>query len=429
MIENNQNKTYLCIDLKSFYASVECAELGLDPFTTNLVVADVERTKGTVCLAITPAMKKLGVVNRCRLFEIPKNIEYMVVKPRMSLYMKKSAEIYSVYLKYIAPEDIHVYSVDECFIDITDYIKLYDMTALELAKLLIKDVYDTTKIPAAVGIGGNLFLAKVGLDITAKRSKDSIGIVDLKTFKESLWFYKPITDIWSIGRGTAKRLEKYGIFDLYGVAHADEKLLYKEFGINAELLIDHANGIEPCTIKDIKSYVSKNESLSHSQILPCDYNYDDALIVLKEMVEKIVLEMIEHKLATNNISLGVGYSKDVNAKSTGGSRKLNVYTNSISKIMGFFEEFYKETTNKNLPIRKITVGLNNVVNEIYKDFDLLTDRDAENKEYDLQGVIIDIKKKFGKNSILRGMSYQKNATARDRNKMIGGHNGGEDDKS
>ncbi len=282
-------KKYVCIDLKSFYASVECAELGLDPFTTNLVVADVERTKGTVCLAITPAMKKLGIQNRCRLFEIPKNIEYITVKPRMNLYMKKSAEIYSIYLKYVAPEDIHVYSVDECFIDITDYMKLYDMSAFDIAKMLVKDVLETTKIPASCGVGDNLFLAKVALDIMAKRTKEGIGVLDLETFKKEMWFYKPITDIWSIGVGIANRLKKYGVSDLYGIAHMDENILYREFGVNAELLIDHAKGIEPCTIKDIHSYRSKNASISHSQILPCDYNFNDAFIVLKEMVEKIAL--------------------------------------------------------------------------------------------------------------------------------------------
>lgn len=427
-MDKSESKKYICIDLKSFYASVECAELGLDPFTTNLVVADVERTKGTVCLAITPAMKKLGVKNRCRLFEIPKNIEYITVKPKMSLYMKKSAEIYSVYLKYVAPEDIHVYSVDECFIDITDYIKLYDMSAVEIAKMLIKDVYQSTKIPASVGIGDNLFLAKVALDITAKHSEDSIGILDVDSFKKSIWFYKPITDIWSIGDGIAKRLKKYGVTDLYGVAHMDEKILYREFGVNAELLIDHANGVEPCTIKDIKAYVSKNSSISHSQILPCDYSVEDASVILKEMVEKIVLELIEKRLVTNNISLLINYSKTVNESGTGGSRKLAVYTNSIKKLMKIFVDFYMQTVNKNLPIRKISIGLNNVVDEKYKDFDLLSNIEEENREKTLQNTIIDIKRKFGKNSILRGMSYQKNATARERNKMIGGHNGGEDDK-
>ena len=422
-----ENKKYICIDLKSFYASVECAELGLDPFTTNLVVADVERTKGTVCLAITPAMKKLGIRNRCRLFEIPKNIEYITIKPRMNLYMKKSAEIYSIYLKYIAPEDIHVYSVDECFIDVTDYIKLYDMSALEIAKMLLKDVMKSTKIPASAGIGDNLFLAKVALDITAKHSEDSIGILDLETFKKTMWYYKPITDIWSIGDGIANRLKKYGVHDLYGIAHMDESILYREFGVNAELLIDHSKGIEPCTINDIKSYVSKNSSLSHSQILPCDYAFEDALIVLKEMVEKIVLELIENKLVTNNISLSISYSRNINIKATGGSRKLSLYTNSVKNLMKNFEDFYLETVSKNLPIRKISVGLNNVVNEIYKDYDLLSDIGMENKEYALQGVVIDIKKRYGKNSILRGMSYQKNATGRERNKMVGGHNGGEDD--
>ena len=261
-----KDRIYCCIDLKSFYASVECVERGLDPFKTNLIVADPTRTDKSVCLAITPAMKDLGIRNRCRVFEIPKNIEYITAKPRMKLYMKKSAEIYSIYLQYISSEDIHVYSVDEVLIDLTDYIKIYKKTPYQVAKMLIDRVYELTGITATVGIGTNLFLAKIALDITAKASPDFMGYLDEDLFKKTLWHHTPITDFWNIGNGIAKRLAEYGIYDLYGVAHAREDLLYRLFGINAELLIDHAKGIEPCTIKDIHNYKSKNHSLSNSQI-------------------------------------------------------------------------------------------------------------------------------------------------------------------
>ena len=268
-----KDRIYCCIDLKSFYASVECVERGLDPFKTNLIVADPTRTEKSVCLAITPAMKDLGIRNRCRVFEIPKNIEYITAKPRMKLYMKKSAEIYSIYLQYISSEDIHVYSIDEVFIDLTDYVKIYKKTPHQVAKMLIDKVFELTGITATVGIGTNLFLAKIALDITAKSSPDFMGYLDEEAFRKTIWHHRPITDIWNIGQGISKRLSEYGIFDLYGVAHAKEALLYRLFGINAELLIDHAKGIEPCTIKDIHNYKSKNHSLSNSQILFCNYNF------------------------------------------------------------------------------------------------------------------------------------------------------------
>ena len=282
-----KERIYCCIDLKSFFASVECVERGLDPFTTNLVVADPSRGDKSICLAITPAMKALGIRNRCRVYEIPKNVEYITAKPRMKLYMKKSAEVYSVFLQFISKEDIHVYSIDEVFIDLTDYTKIYEKTAQQLAKMLIDRVFSTTGLCATVGIGTNLFLAKIALDITAKSSSDNMGVLDQEQFKRTLWHHRPITDFWNIGKGTAKRLAEYGIFDLYGVSTASEKLLYRLFGVNAELLIDHANGIEPCTIKDIQSYKTKHRSLSNSQILFCDYNYQDAFIIVKEMVEKV----------------------------------------------------------------------------------------------------------------------------------------------
>ncbi|MCQ2383031.1 MAG: DNA repair protein, partial [Clostridia bacterium] len=280
---NLPDKTYICIDLKSFYASVECADRGLDPFTTNLVVADPSRTEKTICLAITPAMKKLGVKNRCRVFEIPHHIEYIMATPRMKHYMEVSAQIYQIYLRYICPEDIHVYSVDECFIDITPYTYLYEMTAYDLADKLRQAVFDETHIAASVGIGTNMFLCKIALDILAKKSPDNIAYLDEELFRQKLWNHKPLTDFWNIGPGITRRLKKMGVNTLRQVCEVDQNLLYAEFGVNAQYLIDHAHGYEPCTIADIASYETENLSLSTSQILPCNYNYDDALIVMKEM--------------------------------------------------------------------------------------------------------------------------------------------------
>ena len=284
-----ENRTYLCIDLKSFYASVECVERGLDPFSANLVVADPSRGRGAICLAVSPALKALGVKNRCRIFEIPEKVRYITAMPRMKRYMEYSADIYSVYLRYISPEDIHVYSIDECFFDVTAYLKMYSKSPKEMANMLMDAVMRETGICATAGIGTNMFLAKVALDITAKHAEDHIGYLNEEEFKRQLWHHRPITDIWNVGRGIAARLERYGIYDLYGVAHTDEAKLYKEFGINAEFLIDHANGREPCTIEEIHNYKSKTESMSNNQILFEDYSYDDAYLVLKEMVNLIAL--------------------------------------------------------------------------------------------------------------------------------------------
>lgn len=419
-------KYYLCIDLKSFYASVECVERGLDPLTTNLVVADPSRGNGAICLAITPSMKKMGIKNRCRIFEIPKHIKYITALPRMKKYMEVSAQIYSVYLKYISQDDIHVYSIDECFLDVTKYIKLYNKSPKEIARMLLDAVYQETGLTATVGIGTNLFLAKVALDITAKKSPDFMGFLDENIFKEHIWHHQPITDIWNIGRGIAKRLLRYGIIDLYGVTRIDPKVLYKEFGINAELLIDHAWGVEPCTIEDIHKYHSKSQSVSNSQILFEDYGYDDAFIVLKEMVDINVLELIDKKLVTNNISLYIGYSKDI-IKPTGGSLTLDGYTQSREKLMKYFCDLFIRTTNKEYKIRRIGLGFNNVKDEIFQDFDLFTDFEKEGKEKSVQNAIINIKKKYGKNSIIKGMDLQEKATTIKRNKLVGGHNGGEDE--
>ena len=283
--DENGGRVYLCIDLKSFYASVECAARGLDPFTTNLVVADPDRSNTTICLAITPAMKELGVRNRCRVFEIPEGIDYIMATPRMHLYMEESARIYSIYLRYVSADDVHVYSIDECFIDVTSYLALYGKTPRQMARLLMDAVFAETGICATAGIGTNLFLAKVALDVTAKHADDGIGVLDEAEFRRVIWPHRPLTDIWNIGPGITRRLAKYGVHDLRGVTQMREETLYREFGVNAEFLIDHAWGQEPCTIAEIHAYEPKGHSLVNGQVLPSDYTADEARMVMREMVD------------------------------------------------------------------------------------------------------------------------------------------------
>lgn len=415
------NKIYLCIDLKSFYASVECVERGLDPFKINLVVADPTRGGGAITLAATPAIKKLGVPSRGRIYEIPKNIEYITAPPRMTLYMKYSATIYSIFLKFISSEDIHVYSIDESFLDITSYMSLYNTTPKQLAKMILDEIYDQTGITATVGIGTNLFLAKVALDITAKHAKDCMGYLDEDLFKQLIWHHQPITDIWMIGPGTANRLAMLGIKDLYGIAHYNEKILYKLFGINAEYLIDHAWGREPTEISDIKAYRPSSNSISNSQILFEDYNYKDAYLIMKEMVESNVLQLTEKHLVTNHISLYVGYSKNC-IKPSRGSRKITNTTNSYRILLEEFKLLYKKIVNPNYPIRQIGISFENVKDEIYEQFDLFADQEDIEKEKRVQEALVHIRNKYGKNSVLKGMNFYEKATQRKRNGLIGGHN-------
>lgn len=415
------NKIYLCIDLKSFYASVECVERGLDPFKINLVVADPTRGGGAITLAATPAIKKLGVPSRGRIYEIPKNSEYITAPPRMTLYMKYSATIYSIFLKFISSEDIHVYSIDESFLDITSYMSLYNTTPKQLAKMILDEIYDQTGITATVGIGTNLFLAKVALDITAKHAKDCMGYLDEDLFKQLIWHHQPITDIWMIGPGTANRLAMLGIKDLYGIAHYNEKILYKLFGINAEYLIDHAWGREPTEISDIKAYRPSSNSISNSQILFEDYNYKDAYLIMKEMVESNVLQLTEKHLVTNHISLYVGYSKNC-IKPSRGSRKITNTTNSYRILLEEFKLLYKKIVNPNYPIRQIGISFGNVKDEIYEQFDLFADQEDIEKEKRVQEALVHIRNKYGKNSVLKGMNFYEKATQRKRNGLIGGHN-------
>ena len=408
------NKVYLCIDLKTFFASCECSEKGLDPFKTNLVVA--------LCLAITPKMKAMGIRNRCRLFEIPKNVEYQIATPRMNLYMDYSAKIYEIYLRYVSSEDIHVYSIDECFIDITPYYHLYNKTPKEFAKMLMDAIYNETHITATAGIGTNLYLAKVALDIISKHVSSNIGVLTEKTYQKYLWNYQPLTDFWHVGPGIARRLEKYGIFDNEGIAKCPQDILYKEFGINAEYIVDHAWGKEPTTIKDIKRYAPKSNSISNSQVLFEDYNYEDAFLVVKEMVELNVLRLVEKHLVTDHISLCIGYSQTVGGGATGGQRKLTVRTNSLSILMDEFIRLFYDRTIKNRPIRTISISFGNVLDEYYESYDLFSDIEAIEEERNLQHALIEIKHKYGKNAVLKGMNKLDKATTIKRNTLVGGHN-------
>lgn len=416
------DRVYFVIDLKTFYASVECIERGLNPFETNLVVADPSRGKGAICLAISPKMKMLGIKNRCRIYEIPEKINYIIALPRMSKYIEYAANIYSIYLKYISKDDIHVYSIDEAFLDVTCYLKTYHLKSIELAKKIMKDIYDTYGITATCGIGTNMYLAKIALDIMSKHSANNIGWLNEERFQKELWHHKPLTDFWQIGKGIERRLNKLGLYDMSDIANADSKRLYKEFGINAEFLIDHANGRESCTIEDIKKYKPKSNSISNSQVLFEDYPYEKAKLVLKEMVELLTLQLIEKKQVTDLIHLYIGYSKD-QIEATGGSRRLIYQTNQFTKLVEEFVKLYEQTTNQSIPIRRIGISFGRLQEETTKQISLFEDEKTKETETKLQESILEIKNKFGKNSLLKGMNLEEGATTKIRNNLIGGHNG------
>lgn len=417
---------YLCIDLKTFYASVECVERGLDPFKTNLVVADPSRGKGAICLAISPALKDQGIKNRCRLFEIPDSICYIVAKPRMKLYIEYASKIYAIYLRYISKDDIHPYSIDEMFLDITHYLSLYQKTKEEFALFLMNKIYTELGLSSKCGIGTNLYLSKVALDILAKHAENNIGFLDEKLYLETLGDHRPITDFWQISTGISNRLSKLGIFTMNDIRHANPVDIYKILGINAEILIDHASGIEPVTISDIHGYKSKFNSVSTSQVLFENYTYEQTILIIKEMVDLLCLSLIEHHKVSNHIALSIGYSKDIH-KSTGGSRKLTNRTNVYNVMIPYFLSLYEETTIKNLPIRKVGISFNNVIDEDFEQLDLFTNSEEVQKKRNIDHAIIEIKNKYGKNSILKGMNYLDKATTKKRNKLIGGHNSGEND--
>lgn len=418
-------KMYICIDLKSFYAAVECVERGLDPMTTNLVVADPERTDKTICLAITPAMKKLGIKNRCRVFEIPKGVEYIMAPPRMQKYIDYAAEIYGIYLKYISKDDIHVYSIDEAFMDVTDYLSLYQMTAKEIGQRIMADIYDKVGVRATCGVGTNLYLTKIALDITAKHSPDFIGELDEETYRRTLWKHQPLTDFWRIGTGTARKLASYGIYTMGDIAKADEDFLYRLFGIDAELLIDHAWGNEPTTIADIKAYKPSTNSISNGQVLMRDYNFEEGELIVKEMTDLLCLDLVEKNLICKSVTLHIGYSNTLNMNPAHGTVSFDTETNSDIIIIPDVIKLYRKIVNQNFPIRRINISCNNVFPEEYHQYSFFSDIVTLEKNHKMQKVVVDIKHRFGKNAILKGMNLEESGTTIERNQQIGGHKAGE----
>ena len=414
-------KYYLCIDLKTFFASVECVERGLDPFKTDLVVADISRNKGAICLAISPKMKARGIKNRCRIYDIPKNVHPIIAKPRMIKYIEYSSKVYDIYLKYVSKDDIHVYSIDEAFIDITSYLGFYKKNPLQIAQIIMKDIFDTTGITATCGIGTNMYLTKIALDIISKHTKTNIGYLNEELYKQKLWHHTPLTDFWQIGRGIEDRLHKLHIKDMYDLAHYNENKLYKEFGINAKLLIDHAWGIEPCTIKDIKNYKPKSNSISNSQILFRDYNYKEARIVLNEMIDNLVLNLVSKRLYTNRIGFYIGYSKDI-IFPLSVNKKIDYHTNSYTKIANEILTEYDYRINHEFNIRRIGISFGNLDDKTIEQLDIFNTSQKEEIEEKLEYAMYNLKNKYGKNTILRAISYTESGTQRIRNTLIGGHN-------
>ena len=421
-----KENTFFCIDMKTFYASVECAERGLNPFETNLVVADLTRGKNALCLAISPKMKAQGVKNRCRLSDIPDSIKYDAAPPRMQLYIDYAADIYSLYLKYFDPADIHVYSIDESFIDVTSYLGAYKKSPKELAVFIMNEIAEKLHIPSTAGIGTNLYLAKIALDITAKHAKDHIGYLNEELYRETLWDHKPITDFWQIAGGTARRLEKYGITTMRGIANFPEDILYKTFGINAELLIDHAWGRESCRISDIKNYKTKSKSVSFSQILPRDYAYEEAKTVMIEMAYNGCRELMKRKVITRKVWVGIGYSKNRH-ESTAASMKLFSASALPSKLKPAVEAAFEKAAIRDIPIRRLAICFGDVCDEGCEGYDLFTDWNSIEREKSREKAVLEITEKHGKNAVLRGVNYFEGATQRERNEMIGGHRAGYDD--
>ncbi len=416
-------RCYFVIDMKSFFASVECALRGLDAKSTKLVVADSTRSLKTICLAVSPAMKALGVKNRCRLFEIPQNIEYIIAPPQMKKYIEYASLIYKIYLNYFDPKDIHVYSIDECFIDVTSYLKLYNITARDFAKKLMNEIWEKLKIPSSCGIGTNLYLAKIALDITAKHSKDAIGFLSEQKFKKELWHHKPLTDFWGISTGISERLKKHGIEDMWSIAHFDEDVLFDEFGINAELLIDHSKGVETCLMEDIKSYKAKSNSFSSSQILPCAYTKSEAKIVLNEMLMEGCYRLVSQNKIAKILHIFVSF-EDKTLPPIKKMKRFDVPTNLPSVIekegIKLFDEICED---KN--IRRLGYDFSEILDCHNVQANFFTDYQKEDKEKNLLKTIVALKNKFGKNAILRGIDFEEKATQRERNKQIGGHKSGE----
>jgi len=502
-VEMVKEKSYIAVDLKSFYASQECVARGLDPMKTNLVVADMSRTEKTICLAVSPSLKAYGIPGRARLFEVIQKvkeanalrinkapghrftgkscnaqeltedpgleIDFLIAPPRMARYMECSAGIYEIYLQYIAPEDIHVYSIDEVFIDVTPYLKTYGISEYALARKLVYEVMEHTGIPAAAGIGTNLYLCKVAMDIVAKHTPaDEYGVriarLDEAAYRAQLWSHRPLTDFWRVGRGYAKKLEAHGLFTMGDIARCslhNEALLYKLFGINAELLIDHAWGWEPCTIADIKAYRPSSNSLGSGQVLQSPYPFEKARLIVREMTDLLVLDLVDKGLVTDQMVLTIGYDResltdpDISRKYKGpvtkdvygrsvpkhaqGAINLHRRTSSTKLITDAVMELFDRIVNPELLVRRVNLTAAHVLQEhmvpeenVVEQFDLFTDMEAEQKrkneenaalerEKRRQQAVLHIRKKYGKNAILKGMNFQEGATAMDRNGQIGGH--------
>ena len=449
-------KSYIAIDLKSFYASVECVERGLDPLVARLVVADESRTDKTICLAVSPALKKLGIPGRARLYEVKqKTKDFIIAPPRMAYYISYSTRIYNIYLRYIAAEDMHVYSIDEVFIDATPYLKNYKMTVRELASKIMKEVYEETGITATAGIETNMYLAKVAMDIVAKHEEpDENGVriaeLDEMSYRRKLWDHRPLTDFWRVGRGYAKRLEAVGLRTMGDVAlcsEKDEDYLYKMFGVNAELLIDHAWGWELVEMKEVKAYRPSSNSFSSGQVLKEPYNYDKAKVVVQEMAEEVGLKLLSMGLVTNQVVLTVGYDVASLANYKGevmqdfygrevpkhahGTYNFSEYVASTGMMRRAVTDLFERLVDKDLYVRRIAIGVNNVLCE--KDaksgaqLDLFTDYEDEKKllakEKRANRAILEIKRRYGKNAILKGINFEDGATGRERNQQIGGHRG------
>lgn len=418
-----KNRSYLIIDLKSFYASCECVMRGLDPMTTDLVVADEERGRGTICLAVSPSLKAKGVRNRCRVFEIPAHLKYIMATPRMQLYLNYAAESYSIYLDYFCKDDIFVYSIDEAFIDITGYRLLYARTPHELAVFLLKEIEQRLGLPATCGIGTNLYLAKIALDITAKHAPDRIGELTEQTFRRTLWHHQPLTDFWRIGHGIKRKLHGLGLRDMYDIAHAPFNKLRRAFGIDACILYDHAWGREPTTMAEIHAYKPATHSISASQVLPRDYTFQEARIALIEMADQIALELTARRVVTRSVTLWIGYSQrpDRVLPPAGGTARLLGSTNTSSRISAALLNIYAGRVSPAFPIRRLCLTANDTEPEGVQEISLFAPAGEDAREHARQLSILSIQAKYGKNALLRGTDYLEAATRRERNIQIGGH--------
>ena len=392
--------------------------------TTRLAVADPSRGRHTICLAVTPAMKALGIPNRCRIREIPPGVDYMTAVPRMQLYIDYAAEIYGIYLKYISKDDIHVYSIDEAFMDVTDYLPLYDMTARRLGETILDDIYRSLGIRASCGIGTNLYLTKVALDISAKHAPDFIGELNEESYRKTLWHHRPLTDFWRIGKGTAKKLEGLGIRTMYDITRTEEDLLYRIFGVDAELLIDHAWGRETVTIADIKAYRPRSNCLSAGQVLPHSYDFESGRLIIKEMTDLLCLELVEKKLVTKSVTLHIGYDYTLHAAPAHGTAALLEETSADLLIIPAAVALYEKIVDPALTVRRINLTFNHVVPEEYCQYNFFTDPEGLEKNRRMQEAVLRIKQKYGKNAILKGMDLEEHATSRERNTQIGGHRSG-----